>query len=241
MLYTDGVIEGGPDSPDSQSMARALGTGAGKAELLCSFYQDAVRELSDDRDDITLFLLERGEGVSHFDDTPPAEERQQPEPASTPPQLLQGSRDDRAFIAVTGSITWLVGQALLDCARRQLDQHHRLTIDLDNCHHMDSTCLGTLHEIVKSNPEAVDLQCVGDEVRGLFDELNMSAVLEHISPEAAALPEQMTGIHAKDLSPQQQGARILSAHETLASLSPENEEQFRSVVDSLRVDLHRDD
>jgi hypothetical protein len=39
------------------------------------------------------------------------------------------------------------------------------------------------------------------------------------------------------MSPQEQGARILSAHEVLASLSAENEAQFRAVVDSLRSDL----
>jgi hypothetical protein len=51
----------------------------------------------------------------------------------------------------------------------------------------------------------------------------------------------MRTVNAKDLSPQQQGARILSAHETLAALSPENEEQFRTVVESLRVDLRSND
>lgn len=184
-----------------------------------------------------MLLLERGEGTSHFDDAPSVEDRQQSEPPGGSPQLLQGASADHAFIAIAGSITWLVGQALHDCASRLLSSHARLTIDLANCNHMDSTCLGTLHEIVTSAPEAVNLQAVSSDVRQHFEELSMTAVLNHMSATTVPLPQEMKTINAKDLSPQQQGARILSAHETLASLSPENEEQFRTVVDSLRVDL----
>ena len=90
-----------------------------------------------------------------------------------------------------------------------------------------------------SNADAVDLQAVSTDVRKLFDELSMTAVLEHISTSAAPLPGEMTVIDTIALSPEQQGARILSAHETLASLSEGNREQFRAVVDSLRVDLDK--
>jgi hypothetical protein len=37
--------------------------------------------------------------------------------------------------------------------------------------------------------------------------------------------------------PDQQGLRLLKAHEILASLSEENREQFQEVVSSLRQDL----
>ena len=102
---------------------------------------------------------------------------------------------------------------------------------------MDSTCLGTLHEIVTSHPESVNLQAVSPDVRKLFDELSMTSVLEHINPNTQSLPHGMTAINAASLSPEQQGARILGAHETLASLSADNQEQFRAVVNSLRADL----
>jgi serine phosphatase RsbU (regulator of sigma subunit)/anti-anti-sigma regulatory factor len=241
MLYTDGVIEGGPHSPGADDIASAMGGDTGRMELLGQFFQDAVREVSGDRDDITLLLLERGEGVSHFDDAPGPADRHHTGPAEAPPQLLHGVHEQHAFIAIAGSITWLVGQPLHDCAKRLLESYPRLTIDLENCEHMDSTCLGTIHEIVTANPDEVDLQSVSGEVRKLFEELSMTAVMNHISPVASPLPRPMATISANDLSPQQQGARILSAHETLASLSADNEEQFRTVVDSLRVDLDGDD
>ena len=94
-----------------------------------------------------------------------------------------------------------------------------------------------MHEIVKSSPDNVDLQRVSGDVRKLFEELSMQAVLDHVTADAAPLPSDMAVIDTASLSPQEQGARILSAHETLSSLSEENQEQFRAVVDSLRADL----
>ena len=240
MLYTDGVLDGGPDSPGSDDMASGIASDAGRAELLGRFFQDAIRGIAGDRDDITLLLLERAVGDSHFDDAPSPQERQQPEP-TTQPQLLQSAQEGHAFISIVGSITWLCSQALLEGANALLAQCGKLTVDLASCEHMDSTCLGTLHEIVTSNSDAVDLQGASVEVRKLFDELSMVQVLDHISASATPLPTNMEGIDAISLSPEQQGARILRAHETLASLSTENREQLQAVVDSLREDLDKDE
>ena len=241
LLYTDGVLEGGDDSPDCDHMATALGSGDDRADLLCGFYEDATRGVTGDRDDITMLLLEHTAGASHFDDAAPPEQRPQTETAATQSPLLQGTMDGKAFISVTGSITWLCSQALLDCANRLLQQQDRLILDLSACEHMDSTCLGTLHEIVASKPDAVLLQGVSDGVRKLFDELSMTRVLDHISPDRHPLPQHMTPLDGAELSPQQQGARILSAHEVLSALSEDNREQFQAVVDSMRADLHRED
>lgn len=244
MLYTDGVLEGGPDSPASDDLAAGMATIADRAQLLGKFFHDAISGLAGDRDDITMLLLERAEGVSHFDDAASLEKEQQsetaaprPETATAQPHLLQGAEGDHGFIGIVGSVTWLCSHALLESANTLLSQEERLTLDLGSCEHLDSTCLGTLHEIVTSHSESVDLQGVSDEVRNLFDELSMTAVLEHIRPETLPLPANMDPIDSANLSPQEQGARILSAHETLASLSEENREQFRAVVDSLRADL----
>jgi serine phosphatase RsbU (regulator of sigma subunit)/ABC-type transporter Mla MlaB component len=241
LLYTDGVLEGGPDSPNCEKIARSLVSGDDRAELLGSCYRDAIRGVSGDRDDITMLLLERTAGASHFDDAAPAEDRTTSEPCGALAQLRQGEAGNEAFISIVGSVTWLCSQALLDCADKLLQQYDRLILDLGTCEHIDSTCLGTLHEIVSSTPDNVVLQDVPAGVRQLFDELSMTQVLEHISAETRPLPEPMVTIDGVKLDPQQQGARILRAHESLAALSEENREQFRDVVDSLRADLHGDD
>ena len=76
--------------------------------------------------------------------------------------------------------------------------------------------------------------------RKLFDELSMNRVLEQISADLQTLPPEMKPIEGAELSPQQQGARILGAHETLSSLSEDNRAQFQAVVESMRADLHEE-
>ncbi len=241
MLYTDGILEGGPDSPAIEDLAASMTTVSDRAALLGGLFQDAIRDIGGDRDDITLLLLERGEGTSHFDDSVAPRQTQTTTSSDTPSpahsQLAAGAVTGHGFISIDGAVTWLCAHALLESACELLAKNDALTLDLARCKHMDSTCLGTIHEIVSANGDSVDLQGVSAEVRKLFEELSMNAVLDRIQPEARPLPDAMTAIETASLTPRQQGARILSAHETLASLSEENQEQFRAVVDSLRTDL----
>lgn len=239
MLYTDGVLDGGKDSPSTDELANDLTTGGARVDLLEKLYQDATRGLSGDRDDITLLLLERANGESRFDDSAAVQKSVQTKLPSSQPLLLSGSEDQRGFISIAGKLTWLSSQALLNCANALLANRKRLTINLCRCDHMDSTCLGTLHEIVTSHPEFVELQGVNADVRKLFEELSMSSVLRHITTDITPLPSSMHIVEALNLSPQQQGTRILSAHENLSALSADNQAQFSVVIDSLRTELEQ--
>lgn len=246
MLYTDGILEGGPDSPRTDDLAAGMAKVTDRTAMLGALFERATRGVSGERDDITLLLIQRCEGVSHFDDTaspgqPLAAEAANKAAVRASPHLEQGAVGRHAFIAIVGDVTWLYSQGLLDTANALLSEHDRLTLDLARCEHLDSTCLGTLHEIVTSNPDAVALQGAPDAVRKLFEELNMRAVQAHIRQDASPLPGEMTVIDAASLSPQQQGARILRAHEALAALSDQNRAQFQGVVDSLRSDLADND
>ena len=62
LLYTDGVTDGGTDSPDLEQLEQALCADTAHAELLAPLYESARRGVSGDRDDITMLLLERGGG-----------------------------------------------------------------------------------------------------------------------------------------------------------------------------------
>ena len=153
---------------------------------------------------------------------------------------MKGQTEDRAYISVRGTVTWTSSQTFLEGARALLERFPHLVIDLETCEYLDSTCLGTLHEIVVSNPGKVSLQRMQDGIRELFEELCMNAVLDLASSDGEALPAIMLPLHQRAVDPSQQGERMLSAHEALASLSPENREKFKGVVDSLRADLGRD-
>ena len=68
----------------------------------------------------------------------------------------------------------------------------------------------------------------------------MKDVLSQSSPEGDPLPENMEPLQETDVDARRQGARMLSAHEALSSLSQENREMFNGVVESLRADLDPD-
>lgn len=238
LLYTDGVVEGGPESPTQDDLSRAMLTGTDRSELLGTLFDAAVAGIEGERDDVTMILLERGEGISRFDDVPGEAAAPAREVASPPNALLlQGRQGKDAFMSIAGTATWMRSQVFYDAALKLLKRARSLTIDLGACEYLDSTFLGTLHEIVMSRPDAVRLQRVPVKIRALFDELSMAGVLQHTSLVNEPLPADMEPLKRDEVDVATQGERMLKAHEILASLSEENSEQFRDVVESLRADL----
>lgn len=244
LLYTDGVLEGGPQAPSSDDLARALVPGVPREQLLQGFYEAAITDNPRERDDITMILLERSDGVSRFDDTPYAAESAAPAAASQPQaQLLQGKVGKHGFLSIAGTATWMRSQMFYEAAMKMLERVRELTIDLGACEYLDSTFLGTLYEIVTrgserlAKPDAVRLQRVPTSIRALFEELSMDAVLNHATLVSEPLPEKMETLTRSSTDVAVQGERMLKAHEVLASLSDENREQFQDVVESLRSDL----
>lgn len=97
---------------------------------------------------------------------------------------------------------------------------------------MDSTCLGTVHQLVARG--GVLLAGVAPAVRALFEELSMEQVLAAIREDIAAAPELYALGTGGDQTAVQK--RILQAHETLSTLSERNREEFKEVVASLRAE-----
>jgi hypothetical protein len=154
-------------------------------------------------------------------------------------QLLEGVASKHAFLSISGTATWIRSQAFFDAAARLLGRWDNLTIDVGTCEYLDSTFLGTLNEIVMSRPDVVQLQRVPEKIRALFSELSMDGVLSHMSLVNDPLPQDMEPLQHAEVDVAQQGARMLSAHEALSSLSEENRELFLDVVESLRSDLEQ--
>jgi serine phosphatase RsbU (regulator of sigma subunit) len=239
LLYTDGVSESSSSVLSTDILIESLlETGSERDRILKGFYEISTADVGDDRDDITIILLERNAGKSHFDtlDEKSGEKKTASAPTSQV-QILQGMVGNHGFMSIAGNATWMRSTLFFEVARRQLAQCDELTIDLHQCEYMDSAFLGTLHEIVVTKPEIVRLQKVGPNILALFDELDMHAVLDRINPSAVDLPAPMEPIRRSEHDLAEQGLRVLRAHEILASLSAENQEQFRGVVESLRADL----
>ncbi|TNF90808.1 MAG: hypothetical protein EP301_00540 [Gammaproteobacteria bacterium] len=241
LLYTDGVIEGGQSAPTHEDLVDSLLENPDREDLLSKLYQAATKDIQGDQDDITMILVERGQGVSRFDDTPAPGERKQPQPLTDQVKLAQGVKEKQAFLSIAGNATWIRNHAFFTVANDLLERYDNLTLDLGACEYLDSTFLGTIHEIVMARPDVVKLQRVSGKIRALFEELSMDGVLNHTSLTSDPLPEKMEPLQSATTDTTEHGKRMLSAHETLASLSPENREVFQQVLDSLRADLEQGD
>ncbi|UUZ76282.1 STAS domain-containing protein [Polaromonas sp. P1(28)-13] len=114
-----------------------------------------------------------------------------------------------------------------------LDEGHALVLDLSGCEYLDSTFLGTVHELVARG--RVILVGVMPAVRALFEELSMEQVLAHIRDDVPAAPELYALNSGND--PAAARKRVLRAHEALSALSERNQEEFRDVIQSLREDV----
>jgi anti-anti-sigma regulatory factor len=141
-----------------------------------------------------------------------------------------GEADHAAYMALRGRATWMHCDAFHETALTVLDGGRPLVLELSACEYMDSTCLGTVHELVARG--SVSLAGVTPAVRGLFEELSMQQVLAAIREDLPAVPElHPLGTVNEQGTPHE---RILRAHEALSELSERNREEFRDVVESLR-------
>jgi len=137
----------------------------------------------------------------------------------------------------------MCGQSLLDSALSVMDGGRRLIIDLGSCEYLDSTMLGTLHELVewanRRNAE-LELQRVPEPLLEAFRELSMQAVLARVAEHVEPVPEQQHGVRLPEHSRSAHQRRLLHAHEVLSELSEENREEFAAVLEALRGSVDDD-
>jgi anti-anti-sigma regulatory factor len=150
------------------------------------------------------------------------------------PISLFSFNDTSTADIIPRSSTLFLSAALRDACLQVLDAGRGAIIDLGACTMLDSTVLGTLHELVTRTQPCTWLrvQNVPEGIRRLFVELAMNQVTSSIVDHAQSLPAGMTVLHARG-DPRAHGF-LLHAHELLAELSPHNAEQFSPVIEALR-------
>ncbi len=244
LLYTDGLLDICKHTPDKQSMAQTLSSlNDDDPQILEHFLIRLTRgRTRPDCDDVTMLLLAASPGDSVFNET--ADELTEMSATSgEDPAIIRAERQDTAFLILEGRITWLHGQVMFDTGMAEIDAGRRLVIDLGRCQYLDSTLLGTLHELVLRAERAglqISLQNVGPHLQENFEELSMRSALEHIAEAAEPLPQRRLPIDLDAATTGSQQQRLLHAHEILAQLSESNQEQFGSLVESLRKELKDD-
>jgi serine phosphatase RsbU (regulator of sigma subunit)/anti-anti-sigma regulatory factor len=247
LLYTDGVLDGAQagvaartwlgtvlarDDQESRDVVDLLGSSA------------TAGSTEDERDDVTVLLLGAEPGASRFDHGESAGTggvHGAGGPSGKQPVVFYGESAKGSFFAIRGRGTWLHSDILYEAVASILDEGRAVTIDLGECEYLDSTFLGTIHELVersRSGRGTLRLQRITAPVRELFDELSMTRVLAALSEDAAFLPPDMQPLLPVS-DPAGSQWRVLRAHETLAALSPKNREKFHAVVDTIRSNLDR--
>ncbi|WP_077000858.1 SpoIIE family protein phosphatase [Variovorax sp. KK3] len=231
LLYTDGLLPSGSDR-ELELLQEVLARPMSSAQEVAAHLQGSAAP-SPDRDDVTILLIDAHAGASWFDNGAEAPSSVIADvPRNEGEVVFYGETDDAAWLALRGRAAWMHCDAFHDAALAMLDAKRLLVIDLSRCEYMDSTCLGTVHELVARG--RVLLAGVTPAVRALFEELSMQQVLDAVRDDLPAAPGlyALNAQGADDLAQ----ARILRAHEALSALSEHNREEFKDVVASLRGD-----
>lgn len=238
LLYTDGILQS--DSALENLQKAASGRASDAEALVDAVMQDGLDEDGEtdkeDRDDVTLLVIDVHAGPSRFDNgsTDFLEQTAGPPPQG---ETVFYGEDDRAhYLALRGRVIWTHCDPLFETASGFLESERPLVLDLSDCEYLDSTCLGTIHELVSQGD--VRLQGVRSDVRSFFEELSMDAVLRRIE-DGNDLPE-MNPLAMSVGTAASGPLRILRAHEALVALNASNREKFNEVVEALRREVGRD-
>ncbi|MBK80718.1 MAG: hypothetical protein CMQ43_07385 [Gammaproteobacteria bacterium] len=243
LLYTDGLLDAQRGVPGEstplrpEAVGEALGGAPAEGPVLAGLL-DALAVDGDaaDRDDVSMVLLIAAPGDSVLDEPAP-EPAGRGEDRADSPRLRYAERDDATFLILEGRVTWLCGQSLLDAALSVIDSGRRLIVDLGDCDYLDSTLLGTLHELVDwadRHGGALSLQRVSEALRDAFRELSMTSVLARIADRAEPVPGQQHTVRLPEHSHAAHRQRLMRAHEVLSELSEENRTEFAAVLEALR-------
>jgi serine phosphatase RsbU (regulator of sigma subunit)/anti-anti-sigma regulatory factor len=248
LLYTDGLLhQANGDDP----WARFHSVLSSEHEDGSALLEELIRRMAgengsngsgSDRDDVTALLLEAAPGPSRFDNRPGVKvgERRLPRPGGKP-VLWYGEDDERSYLEVRGRGTWIESDAFHETAEGILDTGRKLAVVLSDCEHLDSTFLGTIHELVSRHDAegdaSMELVGVASAVRHEFEELGMARVLRSAGEEPVERPEEMQPLISERGAASDSRLRVLRAHEALASLSARNQERFLAVVETLRSEL----
>jgi len=246
LLHTDGLYEGlGRDVDAAEERLAALFETEPDGEALIERILRDSRPPGSDRerreDDLTLVVLDAAPGRSILDNgaLPRPPERVDAGRRARNDVLI-GDDAGRVALCVRGRGSWRQSGAFHRACAAALDAGRPVTLDLTLCEHLDSTFLGTIHELserAERDGRELRVQGVMPPVEKLFEELGLRAVLERSVSTLLPLPQGMKPLAEASPDAPVAGSRILSAHERLAALNRENAREFDPLLEQLRREL----
>jgi serine phosphatase RsbU (regulator of sigma subunit)/anti-anti-sigma regulatory factor len=243
LFYTDGLMEwrpGGPVQP--AEVARTLARVGRRRDALAVLAGEIADSTpSADRDDMTALLLDLAPGESCCLEPTDAPDNE-PAVATPDPAIRHGESVDATFLVLGGRVTWQYADAFLEAALGVLDSRRPLVLDLADAEQVDSTMLGTLHDLVtRADALGVPLivQRVPESVAAAFAELSLGSVQSHVSAASAALPAALTVLEITPRDLRHHRERLLKAHQVLAGLSEHNRDLFAEVIGAMASESER--
>jgi anti-anti-sigma regulatory factor len=154
--------------------------------------------------------------------------------------VLIGDDESRTAVCIRGRGMWTQSAAFHHECSAALDAQRPVMLDLTLCQSLDSTFLGTTHELAEQAERGqleFRVQGVMPPVEKLFIELGMKAVLERMVSTLLPLPRRMKPLADAAPDPRTRALRVLRAHERLAGLSEENAREFDPLLEQLRQEI----
>jgi anti-anti-sigma regulatory factor len=159
---------------------------------------------------------------------------------------------DAVYVRVLGLGTMATAPTLKEFVDAMLKQSfRRFVIDLEKCHGVDSTFMGTLLDIAttaregarpssdSSDGEAgVLLVNVDDHCRKQLQSVGLDTFIP-IRPGKASVPPgvEMRALETRDVASPERLKLILKAHQELVAIDARNKEKFGSFLEGLLKDL----
>lgn len=248
LFYTDGIFNApeGAAKLTASDLTAALSSGQLHGqELLNWLMAEAARRRKNapQDDDITLIMLSAAREPSVLDNGSPeklAEAASLPLPAAA--NVLIGRGPEGTAISIQGQGRWNWCPAFHEACLAEIRARRPVLLDMSMCDYLDSTFLGTIQEICQDAAGAdvpLSIQGVLPELHHLLEELGMNDVLRHVVEDMRPLPGQMSPLPSSLGDSDQDRARILQAHEALASLSESNREKFYALIEALRAEMQQ--
>lgn len=240
LFYSDGLYDRWPDGGEpAERLALALGDAAGGVEALRRLVDPPQRREGEAEDDVTAVLLSAVAGPSLLDNGTPRSAPAQAAPARSS-RILVGAAARRAVICIEGRPDWTQSAAFhAECAAA-IEAGRDLMIDLALCPRLDSTFLGTIHDLTERADRAgveLRLQGVTPRLEELFVELGMDSVREHIVPRMLPLPTRLVPLAETSSDEASKARNLLRAHEVLAALNERNRREFDPLLAALRREV----
>lgn len=239
LLYSDGLYERFDGDSGAGSASDRIAAAIRDGSDFEALFETAQRP-EKQQDDLTLLLLAATPGASQLDNgAPPPLPPPAPEPPSGRAGILIGEEGTRVCVSIEERGDWCQSAAFeAECAVA-LEAGRPVMVDLALCRTLDSTFLGTIHQLCQLADRVgleFRLQGVTPRVEALFEELGMALVMDHIVPRMLPLPTRMRPL-AGEPERSARALLMLRAHEGLAALCDRNRREFDPLIAQLRREV----